>query len=167
MKKCIQVCTPSTRFHIQSKPLPLVFKIKELLHHQKWEWNKILNQHSTYTSHMGYQNFQKPSSHLKTLGARRVIWSKLHNEQLHILGATLQNFVTQATWKPTFVYPCLRKWTISGKILIKGINNCYKPIEKPINVCIRLTFTYLEDGSSKEFKICQEISPPKHIAITQ
>lgn len=36
--------------------------------------------------------------------------SKFHTEDPHITGATVQNFVTQATWRPGFVHPC-KKFT--------------------------------------------------------
>jgi hypothetical protein len=50
--------------------------------------------------------FKTPSSHTKILGARKVTWSTFHTEPSQILGAIIQNFVTQATWNPEFVHPC-------------------------------------------------------------
>jgi hypothetical protein len=47
--------------------------------------------------------FQKSSSHLKILGARNVTWSKFHTDDPQILGATVQNLVVRATWRPGFV----------------------------------------------------------------
>ena len=44
---------------------------------------------------------QKSRSHLKSLGTKRVIRSMFHTED-----ATVQNFVTQATWRPGIVHPC-------------------------------------------------------------
>jgi hypothetical protein len=49
---------------------------------------------------------QKSSSHLKSLGTRGVTRSMFHTQDPHITGATVQNFVTQATWRPGFVHPC-------------------------------------------------------------
>jgi hypothetical protein len=41
----------------------------------------------------------------KILGTRRVIWSKFHNENSQILGASIQNSVVQVTWRLGFVHP--------------------------------------------------------------
>lgn len=38
-------------------------------------------------------------------GAWRVTWTKFHIEDPHILGTTIQNSVTRATWHPGFVAP--------------------------------------------------------------
>jgi hypothetical protein len=45
----------------------------------------------------GTQIFQKYRSHLQILGTRRVTWSKFHTEDWQILGAMVQNLVTQVT----------------------------------------------------------------------
>jgi len=46
---------------------------------------------------MGAQILQKSRSHLKILGARRVICSKSHTVDPQTLGATVQNLVTTVT----------------------------------------------------------------------
>jgi hypothetical protein len=55
----------------------------------------------------GPQIFQKSRSHLKIPGARTVAWSKFHTHDPQILGATIQNLVTMATWyfDPVFLHP--------------------------------------------------------------
>jgi len=54
---------------------------------------------------MGAQTFQTSKSNLNILGARRVIGSKFHPKDPQVLGATVQNLVTQVTWHLGFVYP--------------------------------------------------------------
>ena len=49
-------------------------------------------------------NFPK-RSHLKILGERRVIWRKVHTDNLQT-GATAQNSIATATWHLEFVHPC-------------------------------------------------------------
>jgi hypothetical protein len=58
----------------------------------------------------GAQIFKKSRNHVKLLGARRVIWSKFHNEGPHILCATEQKLFARAIWRPGFVRPCFL-WT--------------------------------------------------------
>ena len=43
------------------------------------------------------QIFQKSSSHLKILGARKVAWSKFHTTDPQVLGANVQNLVAMAS----------------------------------------------------------------------
>jgi len=50
---------------------------------------------------------KKSSSHVKIQGARSVIRSTFHTEDPQILLATVQNRVTQETWRPRFVHVCL------------------------------------------------------------
>lgn len=61
-----------------------------------------LNTVTQYANHVSYsratQIFQKPGSHLKMLGARRVTWSRFHTEDVQILGATIQNVVAWRLW---------------------------------------------------------------------
>jgi hypothetical protein len=51
------------------------------------------------------QIFQKPGSHLKILGARKVICSKFQPEDQQLLGITIQNFVATVTWHLEFLHP--------------------------------------------------------------
>jgi hypothetical protein len=53
----------------------------------------------------GTHIFQQCSSHLKILGARMVLCSKFHAEDLQILGSTKQDLVATATSHLGFVYP--------------------------------------------------------------
>jgi hypothetical protein len=48
----------------------------------------------------GPQLFQKSVSDIKILGDRKLTWSKFHSEAPQILGATVQNLVDRATWRP-------------------------------------------------------------------
>jgi hypothetical protein len=57
----------------------------------------------------GAQIFQQYRSHPKILGARRMSWRKFSTERPKILGATVPNLGTTATWCPGFV--CL--WSVS------------------------------------------------------
>jgi hypothetical protein len=52
----------------------------------------------------GAKLFQKSSSHLKILGARRLTRSECHTEDSQILGIILQDLVTSATWHPGSVH---------------------------------------------------------------
>lgn len=58
------------------------------------------------------QIFQIFRSHLRILDSRLVTWSKFHNEdsQIRVVGTTVKNFVTTATWFPGFVHPCFNAW---------------------------------------------------------
>jgi len=58
----------------------------------------------------GAQIFQKSRSHLKILGARRVIWSKFHTEDPQILGVIVEKVVARATWYPGFVHHCTTRF---------------------------------------------------------
>jgi hypothetical protein len=49
-------------------------------------------------------------SHLKIVGTRRVIWSKLHTEDQQMFGATVQTSVARVTWCPGFLQPCMILW---------------------------------------------------------
>jgi hypothetical protein len=53
--------------------------------------------------------FQKSINHLKILGA---IGNMKQVPQ--ILGTTLQNLVTQATWYPAFEHPCIHTYMIQS-----------------------------------------------------
>jgi hypothetical protein len=50
--------------------------------------------------------------HTKIFGAGKVTWSKFSNEGPQILGATVQNSVAHAIWRPRFVYPHI-KWALN------------------------------------------------------
>jgi hypothetical protein len=88
---------------LNRKPVTFPEKISRILH-MAYDLLDTNNIHFTiFTS--GAQIFQKPRSCLKVLGARRVMLSKFHTEDLQILGATLQNSVTMVTWRLGFVHP--------------------------------------------------------------
>lgn len=53
----------------------------------------------------GSTNFKKTTSHLDILGATRATESKFHNEESQILGATWQNAIDPANWRPRFMHP--------------------------------------------------------------
>jgi hypothetical protein len=53
------------------------------------------------------QTFQKCRCHRQILGAKRAIRSNFHIEDPQILGATVQNSVAMAIWRPGFVHPCV------------------------------------------------------------
>jgi hypothetical protein len=53
----------------------------------------------------GIQIFQKYSSHLKILGARRVTWSKVHKEDSQTVGSTVQNLVIWVGLAPGICAP--------------------------------------------------------------
>jgi hypothetical protein len=55
------------------------------------------------TREPGCTTFKKISSHLKTSGARRVTCNRFHTDSPQILGATEQNLVAIAIWRPGFV----------------------------------------------------------------
>jgi hypothetical protein len=63
----------------------------------------------------GPQISEKFGSYLKILGARRVIWSKAHNDHLQILGTPLQNFVIWVTWCFGCVHTCVTETVLSVK----------------------------------------------------
>ena len=44
------------------------------------------------------RNFEICRNHLKLLGARKIIWSRIHTEDLQIFGATTRNLVA-ASWR--------------------------------------------------------------------
>lgn len=48
---------------------------------------------------------KKSKSHWKILDTRRVIWSKIYNEDPQMLGAAMQNLVVMFTWQLGFVQP--------------------------------------------------------------
>jgi hypothetical protein len=58
----------------------------------------------------GLTILKKSSSYVKIQGARSVIWSMFHTEDPQMLLATVQNVVTQETWRPRFVHVCLYQW---------------------------------------------------------
>jgi len=63
-------------------------------------------------------------SHLKIVGTRRVIWSKLHTEDQQILGATIQNSVARVTWCPGFLQSCIILWFLLKFEVVK--TNAYE-----------------------------------------
>jgi hypothetical protein len=63
------------------------------------------NNFNIILSSRGAQIFQKSRSHLKILGARRVMWSKFHNENPETLCATAENLCVTASWPPGVVHP--------------------------------------------------------------
>ena len=75
-----------------------------------------LGVHKVSFFYRGAQIFRKSRSHLKILGARRVIWSKLHREDPQILGATVQNVVAKATWHAGSVHPSIFIEVLQTKI---------------------------------------------------
>jgi hypothetical protein len=48
--------------------------------------------------------FEKTQGHVKILGARKVTWSKFHNEDPQILGASKHIVDARATWRPGIVH---------------------------------------------------------------
>jgi len=55
----------------------------------------------------------------KSLGAtscQKLIWSKFRVEDPHILGATIENLVVQATWCLVFVHPALHKYCYGDRV---------------------------------------------------
>jgi hypothetical protein len=72
---------------------------------------RALNFTVSFTWGSGAQLLRKFSSHLKILGTGKVTWSKFHTEGPQILGATVQNSVVRATWRPRFVLPW-PKWPV-------------------------------------------------------
>jgi hypothetical protein len=65
--------------------------------------------HVMYTR--GTQISQQTKSHLKILGAKRVIWNKFHTEVPQMLGAILQNLVATMIRHPGFVHPWFMLYT--------------------------------------------------------
>ena len=59
--------------------------------------------------------FKKSRSHLKIIGARNVIWNKFHNEDTQMLGATVQNLVATATWRPDFAPVYWEGFQVGGR----------------------------------------------------
>jgi hypothetical protein len=59
-----------------------------------------------YTVGLGCRDFQKCGSHFKIFGAGRVALIKFWTNYSQTLGATVENLVSTATWRPTFVHPC-------------------------------------------------------------
>jgi len=54
----------------------------------------------------GTQIYHTFRSHFEAVGARRVLRGWFHTEDPQILGAPVQNLVTQVTWHLGFLYPC-------------------------------------------------------------
>ena len=52
-----------------------------------------------------WQIFQKPKRHLKIQGVRRLAWNKFQSEDPEILGVTVINIVTNASWHRVFLHP--------------------------------------------------------------
>jgi len=64
---------------------------------------------------------KKSRSHSKILDARRFAWNRFHTEHPQILGATVQNLVARATWRPAFVYrnpELLAQWMSWLRVLL-------------------------------------------------
>ena len=53
----------------------------------------------------GAHIFQKSRSHLKILHSRKVTRSSYHNDDIQILGTTVQNLVATTNWRPEFLHP--------------------------------------------------------------
>jgi hypothetical protein len=69
------------------------------------------------SSGAGLHKFSKKStSHLKILGARRVIGSKFHTVYLPILGAIVWNLVAPVNWRREFVHPWSVEWVAQRKL---------------------------------------------------
>ena len=66
---------------------------------------------------MGSRILQKPRSHLKILGTRRVTWNQFHTENPQILGATLLSLVAMVTDARDLCVPTL--------ILLQGVAVVY------------------------------------------
>jgi hypothetical protein len=49
--------------------------------------------------------FQISRTHIKILGARRVMWSKFYTEEPQTFGAKVKKAVTMTTRRPQFVHP--------------------------------------------------------------
>jgi hypothetical protein len=69
------------------------------------ELSKRWGDHKT-DQQRGSQIFPKSRSHLKILGAWRLIWNTFHTKDKQILDATIQNLVAQVTWCLGFVHLC-------------------------------------------------------------
>jgi len=63
-------------------------------------------------------------SHLKIVGTRMVIWSKLHTEDQQMLGTTVQNSVARVTWCPGVLQPCMILWFLLKFKVVK--TNAYE-----------------------------------------
>jgi hypothetical protein len=60
--------------------------------------NSLVPPWARHILHRGAQICQQSRSHCKILCTRGVAWSRFHTEDPQILGATVQNLVTQVTW---------------------------------------------------------------------
>jgi hypothetical protein len=71
------------------------------------EWSKVpeLTARRNFSRAGEWQIFQKPKSHLKIQGARRLAWNKFQTEDPEILGVTVKNIVTNASWHRVFLHP--------------------------------------------------------------
>ena len=72
-------------------------------------WNDVhccLADCFNYTVGLGCRDFQKCGSHFKILGAGRVTLIRFCTNDSQTLGATVENLVSTATWRPGFVHPC-------------------------------------------------------------
>jgi hypothetical protein len=58
------------------------------------------------------QILRKPTSHLEILGSRRVTSSKLHTEDPVVLGATVINQDSRATWRPGLKHSCCEVYSL-------------------------------------------------------
>ena len=93
------------------------------------DWNTVLRIPHRQTEKLynsSTQMFQKSSSHLKTVDARKVTWIKHHTEDQQILGAIVQTFVAWATWHPGFVFACSKRHQTEG---------CIKWRDRKLNTC--------------------------------
>jgi len=59
--------------------------------------------------YQGPHVFQKSRSHYRILGSVKVTWSKSHTEDGQIIATTVQNWVTQKTWRPGFFTHLINK----------------------------------------------------------
>lgn len=113
------------------------------------------------------QIFQKCRNHLKILGARKGTGSELYIDNPYILGAILQNLVTQVTWHLWFVHPwptCvrerllfLRKLESLITLLWKPQNMqtyCYTYIHRSVSVCLREYMKFFfNTGTKQDYKL--------------
>jgi hypothetical protein len=74
----------------------------------------------------GYTSFPKSLRYLNILGARRVVWSKLHTEGPKLLDTTVHNLDDTVTWRPGFLHPwqyvTTRRWCKSTLLLLHWWN---------------------------------------------
>jgi hypothetical protein len=88
-------------------------------------WHMFVSLSAHNTQRRTKQLFEKYANHHKIQGTRRATWIKFHAKNPQIKGATAQNLVVPATWRPGFMHPwtrephnrwllkCIHSWQIS------------------------------------------------------